>query len=348
MIPLSSYFEHYQDIESGRLKVIDLRSPAEFALGAMPQALNIPLFTDAERSEVGKTYKQLGPRDAIQLGLEFVAKKIEDFVSSLVNEANAERRLIVHCWRGGMRSSSVGLLLRTLGYDPIVIAGGYKRYRHEVLDLIDELTRHPLMILNGRTGAGKTQLLHALSNLRAPVIDLEGLARHRGSALGSLNIPVPQPTQQQFENDLAKAYIRVRHSPKIIMEIEQNIGTIQMPAALRKNIYAAEMILIERPFEDRVAHIEREYASRWSPLDEEKFDRGMLQLKKLLSAETYQKIIEHNKRGERADAIRLLMKHRYDQCYDKAIRRQANRIIATVNATDDVIPAAEQIIKLLS
>ncbi len=345
---MSSYFDYFDAITSGQLKLVDLRSPGEFALGAMPHAINAPLFTNDERAHVGTTYKQVGQLEAVQQGLELVAEKIPGFLDQLIDLAGPERRLALHCWRGGMRSGSVAKLLEVVGITPILIRGGYKAYRNQVLKNITELSQHKLVVLNGRTGSGKTELIHRLVAMNAPVIDLEGLAKHRGSALGHLSINSNQPTQQQFENDLANAYVKVKHHPTIIVEIEQNIGSIQMPQHLRKHIYNSDIVLIERDFEDRVQHIAAEYAPAWSDADDAKFQAGILLLKKHIKSEIYQQILTHVQRREFHDAIRLLMIHRYDQCYDKTIKRQTASIIATINMSTEGSLAQKRLLSLTS
>ncbi len=345
---MTFYFENFAEISTGALKLVDLRSPGEFAQGSMPHAVNVPLFSDQERAMVGTTYKQSGQLDAIQQGLEFVADKMPAFLDQLAELAGEQRRVAIHCWRGGMRSGSVGKLLEVVGITPIVLQGGYKAYRNRVLQLIQEMSNHRLLVLNGRTGSGKTQLIHELKNLQAPVIDFEGLAKHRGSALGHLNIQSLQPTQQQFENQLANAYFDVRRHPIVIVEIEQNIGKIQMPYSLREHITKSDMVLIERDLDDRVKHIAAEYAPTWTEQDYEKFSLGILLLKKHLQGDMFERIISHVKKLEFNDAIRLLITHRYDKCYDKSIKRQTAHIIGTINMSSSSDQAALRILELAS
>jgi tRNA 2-selenouridine synthase len=345
---VTSYFEHFKDITSGHLKLVDLRSPGEFAQGAMPRAVNVPLFNDQERAQVGTTYKQIGQLDAIQQGLEIVSSKIQSLVDELETLAGPERRIALHCWRGGMRSGSVAKLLNVIGIETILLRGGYKTYRNQVIQQINDFSKHNLLVLNGRTGSGKTQLIHEMINLGAPVIDFEGLARHRGSALGNLNIQLPQPTQQHFENLLANAYFSVRNQRTIIVEIEQNIGRIQMPVALRQHIAASKMILIERNIEDRINHIANEYAPTWTNEDSEKFAEGILLLKKHLQGDMFDRIVAHVAKKELTEAIRLLIVHRYDKCYDKAIKRQTAHILETIHLSSNFAQSAERIIHLAS
>jgi len=182
-----------------RLPVFDVRTPAEFAKGHIPGAFNLPLFSDEERRRVGIIYKQIGRESAILEGLEYVGPKMRRIVET-VQSITGHKTLLLHCWRGGMRSSSVAWLLNTSGYEIFLLKGGYKAFRHYVLDSF-EIPRD-IIILSGHTGSGKTEILQALSRLGEQAIDLEKLACHKGSAFGSLG-ETPQPAQQEFENHLA-------------------------------------------------------------------------------------------------------------------------------------------------
>jgi tRNA 2-selenouridine synthase len=329
-----SYFDIYPELKRGSLKLVDLRSPCEFLDGAMPHAINVPLFTDAERAEVGTLYKQAGAVEATSLGLEFVAAKIDNLLETLSRLANQEQKIVVHCWRGGQRSGAIGMLLKATGFNPLVIQGGYKKYRQDVLTRIESLASRDLMILNGRTGSGKTKLLRELMDSGVPGIDFEGLAAHRGSALGDFNMNRAQPTQQNFENLLANAYEDMKHAPVILAEIEQDLGRIRMPQNLRRKIYDSPMILLERNMTDRVEHLVTEYTTNWTDADDEKLLARMLLLKPHLQGPVYNEIIDKMRARSFQDAVELLLRHRYDRCYDKGLLKQARRIIAKINVSD--------------
>ncbi|MFN7899561.1 MAG: tRNA 2-selenouridine(34) synthase MnmH, partial [Synechococcaceae cyanobacterium] len=182
--------------------LLDVRSPAEFAQGHIPGAINLPVFDDAERAEIGTLYKQQGREAAVLRGLALVGPRLESLAACLAERAAASpgQPLRLQCWRGGMRSDSVAWLAGRLGLATLVLQGGYKAYRQWVLAQFERAW--PLRLLGGRTGTGKTALLLALRQRGVAVLDLEGLAHHRGSSFGGLGLP-PQPSSEHYENRLA-------------------------------------------------------------------------------------------------------------------------------------------------
>ena len=186
--------------------VIDVRSPSEYAKGHWPGSINCPLFSDAERAEVGTTYKQSGRREAVQLGLALTGPKLSALASAL-ERMGGDGPLKIYCWRGGMRSASIAWLADLLDLEPQILEGGYKAYRRWVLEQFER--PWPLTLLGGRTGTGKTDLLLALRQRGVAVVDLEGLANHRGSSFGGLGRP-PQPSTEHYENLLAEDLDRLR------------------------------------------------------------------------------------------------------------------------------------------
>ena len=179
--------------------VIDVRSPSEFSQGHVPGAINIPLFDDQERKIVGIRYKQVNKEAAMYAGLEFAGKKLVELAKEGEKKAGKNKTLLVHCWRGGMRSKSMVWLFETLGLTCYLLEGGYKSYRHYVHNEM-ALQLH-VNVIGGRTGSGKTDILLFLEHAGEPVIDLEGFAHHKGSAFGARGESI-QPTTEQFENEL--------------------------------------------------------------------------------------------------------------------------------------------------
>jgi tRNA 2-selenouridine synthase len=187
--------------------ILDVRSPSEYAHAHMKNAYSLPLFTDEERKVVGTAYKQQGKQPAIKLGLNYFGVKMTSMVTEvealLASSSDPTNKVVlVHCWRGGMRSAGVAWLLDLYGYTVYTLVGGYKAYRNWVLAQFT--LEYTFKVIGGYTGSGKTETLHTLGQLQEPIIDLEGLAHHKGSAFGNLGQPV-QPSQEQFENLLAQS-----------------------------------------------------------------------------------------------------------------------------------------------
>ena len=238
--------------------LLDVRTPAEYAAGHIPCARNLPLLSDAERAEVGTLYKQAGPEPAFLKGLEFAGRRMRQYVEDAIQLA-PQRRVAVHCWRGGQRSGSMAWLLETAGFDVVTLEGGYKSYRRYVLE---QLAGRParLIVLGGKTGSGKTRILHALQKAGEQIIDLEALAHHKGSAFGAIG-EAPQPTFEQFSNDLFDAFAALNAALPIWVESESKaIGRVQVPDEFWPRICTAPMIEVEIPFEQRIAHLLEVYA----------------------------------------------------------------------------------------
>lgn len=238
--------------------LLDVRSPGEYAQGHVPDAVSFPLFSDEERAQVGRMYKQRGQAAALQLGLEFVGPKMAGFVQQ-AGELAPQQRLAVHCWRGGQRSRSVAWLLSTAGFDVALLDGGYKHYRQYVLESFDRLSL-PLLVVGGRTGTGKTKILWSLRDLGEQILDLEALAHHKGSAFGSIG-ETPQPTVEQFENDLFAAVRQLDPTRRIWVENESRaIGRVYVPAGLWQQMKSAPLFNIQIPQAERVQNLVADYA----------------------------------------------------------------------------------------
>ena len=236
--------------------VLDVRSPGEYAHAHWPGALNLPLFTDAERAEVGTCYKQQGQRAAIKLGLQRVGSKLAEFVAAA--EA-LPAPLSLYCWRGGMRSGSMAWLLSTAGLDVAVLEGGYKRYRAEVRRALTEDGR--LLVLGGYTGSAKTRILNRMAERGAQVIDLEGLAGHKGSAFGNL-ADDDQPSAEQFANLLWDRLRQMdRNLPIWIEDESASIGRIWQPDDWYRRIRSSPVIALERSRLERAAFLARDYGT---------------------------------------------------------------------------------------
>lgn len=238
------------------IPVLDVRSPSEFSQGHVPGAISFPLFSDNERARIGTLYKHMGKHKAVLEGLHIVGPKLAHFVEEATAIA-PNRNVMVYCWRGGMRSASMAWLLRTAGFNVDVMKGGYKAYRQMVQQSFCDAI--PFIILSGPTGSGKTEILCELRNLGEQVLDLELLARHRGSAFGSLGMD-EQPSIEQFENIVHQTLKSMDFNRRIWVEDEsRKIGKVVLHAGLWENLSRAPLVLLNAPIEDRVRRLVEEY-----------------------------------------------------------------------------------------
>ncbi|MDU0370923.1 tRNA 2-selenouridine(34) synthase MnmH [Hymenobacter endophyticus] len=250
-IPLSDFLQGAAEVP-----VLDVRAPIEYAHGHIPGAVSFPLFSDEERARIGTTYKQISQDRAVLLGLDFFGPKMSQLVK-LAQKVAPHKQVRVHCWRGGMRSGAVQWLLELAGFEVQLLDKGYKDYRRGVLASLEQ--PHPLWVLGGLTGSGKTNVLHQLMAQDQPVLDLEGLAHHKGSAFGSLGQP-EQPTQEQFENNLAAALEALPVAASAWVEDEsRTIGAVHLSSGFYEQMRQAPLLLLEIPREVRVQKLAEEY-----------------------------------------------------------------------------------------
>jgi tRNA 2-selenouridine synthase len=243
--------------ESFETPVVDVRSPAEYAKGHLPGALNLPLFGNDERAVVGTIYKQRGKEAAIEKGLEIVGPRLAE-LSRMAGSSAIRGRLLVYCWRGGMRSEKMAWLFELTGLRCDVMRGGYKGYREYLRNSLAGLKN--LIILEGKTGSGKTEILHALREKGEQILDLEALARHKGSVFGALG-QERQPTTQQFQNDLFDAWLKLDPGRPVWVEGESlNIGSVTLPESFWASMNESRVLLVEAKREWRKERILRDYA----------------------------------------------------------------------------------------
>lgn len=237
--------------------LLDARSEGEFLQGHIPGAVSFPLLNNQERILVGTCYKTKGSFEAVVLGYELVAPKFAKMIKN-AHMAFGKNKLIVHCWRGGLRSQILGNLLLSAGFDVTVITGGYKAYRNFVQEGFK--MEFPIKVLGGYTGSGKTDILYGLRLKGQQVIDLEGLANHRGSAFGGIGKGL-QPTQEQFENNLfSLLYLQDKNKCIWVEDESRLIGKIQIPDAFFQQIRKAPLYFIEIAVESRINTIIEHYA----------------------------------------------------------------------------------------
>ncbi len=294
--------------------VIDVRTPDEFAAGHIPGAVNVPLFTNEERIEIGTAYKQEGRRRAVSLGLRCVGPRLEALAATLLELADpAAPRLHIHCWRGGMRSGSVAWLMEaTFGCRVATLKGGYKSFRRWVLDSF--AIPREVRFVSGLTGSGKTEILEQLAELGECTVDLEGLAHHKGSAFGRLG-EAAQPTQAQFENALALAWRSTDSERPVWLEDESRmIGKRVLPEGIWSRKKDARFHVIELPDDERIAHLCKCYAA---------FPPGELEscvetIRSRLGGGRTKATVEALRSGDFAGACRFILSY-YDRTYQKCL-----------------------------
>ena len=308
--------------------VLDVRSPGEFKHAHIPGAQSLPLFSDEERKIVGTAYKQESQQKAIKLGLDFFGVKMvkmveeaEDIVKSLELKVKSDKAtVLVHCWRGGMRSAGVAWLLDLYGFKVYTLAGGYKAYRNWVLKQFDK--DYPLMIIGGYTGSGKTEILHSLAKKGKKMIDLEAIANHKGSTFGGLG-QQPQPSQEMFENLLAKALKIITSEPEqnasqIWIEDEsQRVGEVNIPTPFFRTMRSKKICFLNIPFENRLDFIVEHYGH----FKKEKLVNAIIRIKKRLGGLETKTAINHLLEDNIKECFRVLLNY-YDKYYLKSLHNR--------------------------
>jgi len=241
-------------------EVIDTRSPSEYAQDHVPGAINCPVLDDEERARVGTLYTQVSPFDAKKLGAALVSRNIARHIETRFAAHGREWRPLVYCWRGGKRSAAMAHVLREIGWRAAQLEGGYKAYRHEVVAQLETLPRRfDYLVVCGATGSAKSRLLERLAEHGAQVLDLERLARHRGSVLG--NLPDDsQPPQRLFDSTLWNTLRRFDASLPLFVEAEsRKIGQLQLPSALLERMREGRCIVVQASVAERVRFLIAEY-----------------------------------------------------------------------------------------
>lgn len=316
--------------------VFDVRSPSEYKHAHIPGAHSLPIFTDAQRAEIGTTYKQDSTNKAIKIGFSHFGPQLNEYIDKVekVISITSARKVLVHCWRGGMRSGAMAWLLDFYGYDVVLLDKGYKSYRNFVLEQF--ALPFQFTIVGGPTGSGKTEILHALKRKGEAVIDLEGIASHKGSSFGALGMD-EQPTQEQFENNLHQQlsqYFSINskgefiQTKKIWIENEsQRIGLVNIPKTLFLNLEASTLINIEIPFEERLKFILQHYGK----FSNEHLVSAIMRIQKRLGGLETKNAINFLLEKNTEECFRILLSY-YDRQYSLAAKRIV-RVPQNVQAT---------------
>ena len=315
---------------SRQYPVLDVRSPGEYLHAHIPGAHSLPLFSDEERKQVGTAYKQQSREVAIKLGLDYFGPKMRSMVEEVETltkdlPSATANSILVHCWRGGMRSAGVAWLLDLYGFKVYTLIGGYKAYRQWTLEQLSK--PYDLKILGGYTGSGKTLVLHELKKQGEAVVDLEALAHHKGSAFGDLG-EQPQPSPEMFENKLAIELAGIPENKTIWLEDEsQRIGHINIPHAFWQTMRKAPVHFLDIPFEERLRHIVEGY----SGYPKEKLVNAIIRIKKRLGGQDTKNAINFLLDHDHKQAFSILLKY-YDKYYLKGLynREHADELIQKI------------------
>lgn len=296
---------------SSKFNIVDVRSPKEFEQGHIPGAVSIPLFDNEERAVIGTIYKKEGRQPAILKGMEIVGPKMASIVSNAIALA-IDNTIYVHCWRGGMRSGFVAQLLEMYGLRVILLKGGYKQFRRFVLEDFNE--QRNVHLLSGSTGSGKTYILKQLKALGQQVLDLEGLAHHKGSAFGSLG-EKPQPTQEQFENELAVQLFHLdKNLPVWIEDESRMIGRKVIPEGLWQQMRLTTVYYVRLSFEQRLKHIISEYGK----FSKDQLENSIMKITKRLGNEQAKNAIAALYEGDLNTCFGICL-HYYDKTYSHGL-----------------------------
>lgn len=243
--------------------LIDVRAPVEFLQGSLPGSVNIPILNNEERALVGTTYKNQGQEAAVRLGYQIISGPVKQSrLDQWLRFVRENSRTVLYCFRGGKRSQITQQWLKEAGIERPLIVGGYKMARQFLMDAIDKFSEDKkLLVITGPTGGGKTKLIHEVSDIY-PSLDLEAIARHRGSAFGGL--PIPQPTQIDFENRLAVSLLKLENriqsdGPLVVEDESRHIGKVYLPASFFTRMRSSEVIWLDEPLEARVENIFEDY-----------------------------------------------------------------------------------------
>ena len=320
--------EHYRDI-------IDARSEGEYAEDFIPGAVNHPVLNNVERTRVGTLNKVASAFEAKRMGAALVSRNIADMLEQHFADKPRDWAPLIYCWRGGKRSRSLTLVLREIGFKAVQLDGGYKAYRARVAQELTELpTRFNYVTICGCTGTGKTALLLALRDAGAQVIDLEGLANHKGSLLGE-HVTTPQPSQKRFDSLLWSALASLDPARPVFVESEsKKIGLVQMPESMREQMAAGECVWLDVPVAARVAHLRGEYGHFVDDLA--LLMQKLAPLKALRGGEMLAHWQAQANAGNIDCVVESLLVDHYDPLYTTAIKRNYPKLSAarhlTINA----------------
>ncbi|MEF2967890.1 tRNA 2-selenouridine(34) synthase MnmH [Paenibacillus sp. M1] len=332
--------EELQDNKKGEMVLIDVRSPSEYASATIPGSINIPFFDDRERAEVGTLYKQTSVDAAKERGLEIISAKLPALMKQF--QALPENK-VVFCWRGGMRSRTTATLLSLMNIHSCRLTGGYRAYRQWVVGMLESMPfAPPAYVIHGHTGSGKTAILRALQEQGYPVLDLEGMAGHRGSVFGEIGLRAHN--QKTFDALLLNELLRYRETPYVLMEAEsKRIGKVVIPELVLDKKEKGTHIRVELPVEARVRTILEDYRPWENPgACIKAFERIEERIHRPIAVE----IGDCLRNGQYDRAVELLLLYYYDPRYTYSEEQYPEAEFMTI-AADSVEEAVRAVERLL-
>ncbi len=296
--------------------LFDVRSPGEFAHGHIRHAANLPLFTDEERKIIGTLYKQQGRAIAVEKGFALTGPKMADW-AKLAATCTEQEAVLMHCWRGGMRSNAMAFLFDSVGAQSVVLCGGYKAYRSAAQE--EFIRARKFVVIGGSTGSGKTELLHELRAQGETIIDLEAIAKHKGSVFGSLGMD-EQPSVEQFENNLFEVLRLIPDNTRIWIEDEsRSIGRNFIPPPFYRLMHEAPLIVLSTSMQQRVDRLVNDYGK----FDPEELTAAFLRIQKRLGGKATQDAVSAVNAGNLHAAAEIALYY-YDKAYNHTLAEHIN------------------------
>jgi tRNA 2-selenouridine synthase len=298
----------------GSTSILDVRTPDEFNKGHIPGSVNLPLFSNEERKLIGTTYKKSGREQAVRQGIDLVHSKLPNFINSGYELAE-NKNLLLYCWRGGFRSSSLAWLFDMAGFIVYTLKGGYKTYRNHVLEIFSKPLK--MIVIGGMTGSGKTEILNRLAQAGEQVIHLEQLAHHKGSAFGSIG-QEKQLSNEQFENILADIIMKLDPGKPVWIEDEsRQIGNNQVPDGLYQQIRNSNVICITTDRDIRIKRLIEDYAH----FSTDELKQSIHRISKRLGGLSTSRAIDSLMAGRYQETVDIVL-HYYDKTYEYSLRQR--------------------------
>lgn len=319
--------------------LIDVRSSAEYDEDHLPGAMNLPVLSNEERAAVGEIYHQESQFKARREGAKAICQNVPEIIDHIEQHRQKHQPIVLYCWRGGLRSESLGIILDKIGYPVYRLEGGYKAFRHYVLQFFDAKNwARPVVTIHGLTGSGKTRLLHLLKNQGQSIVDLEQTANHRGSAFGGIGLGA-QPSQKTFETQLFQQ-LRVDSGPVFIEGESRVIGERTIPNPLFDDLVDPPLVWLDTDLQQRIKYIQDEY---YIPRYEDVLLQNLSRLKERLGKEVVSQLQKKLQQQQVDEVIQYLLKEYYDPAYrNSGPNRQDTDLVVNGN---DLEQARDQLVE---